>query len=97
MKSQSTLQCVRDFECKTKITTQPQGKGFATIPTGCVAAKSNKSADIYQYVSAYCCHTNTETHSHRWVLIKYSFKLTVRITVYLLLSKLRIAENTGKK
>lgn len=49
-RTQGTLQCVRDFECKTKITTQPQGKGFSTIPTGCVAAKSNKSTDIYQYV-----------------------------------------------
>lgn len=50
MKTQRTLQCVRDFKCKTKITTEPQGKGFGTIPTGCVGAKSNKSADIYQYV-----------------------------------------------
>lgn len=42
-KYKKTLQYVRDFEFKTEITKQPQGKGFSTIPTGCVAAKSNKS------------------------------------------------------
>lgn len=76
MKTLCTLQCVRDFECKTKITTQPQAKGFSTIPTGCVAANSNKSADIYQHVLdtvATQIWRRTDMHriNTRWILPHY--------------------------